>query len=159
MQELEFLNDQGVELEPQSSVTGFETDDSGYELMDAYSKAVINAAERVSPSVVYIEINRKKSSGRGARSREAQGTGSGFIFTPDGFVLTNSHVVHGANTIEVTVAQRVRLTVRNTGRTEHDFNPDQRGVALGLQHLHLSPGQTQSCGNYVCETCRTRWRK
>jgi uncharacterized cupredoxin-like copper-binding protein len=48
------------------------------------------------------------------------------------------------NTIEVTAAQRVRITVRNTGRTEHDFAPDQRGVALGLSHLHLAPGQTQS---------------
>ena len=48
------------------------------------------------------------------------------------------------NTIEVTAAQRVRITVRNTGRTEHDFNPDQRGVALGLQHLHLAPGASQS---------------
>jgi uncharacterized cupredoxin-like copper-binding protein len=48
------------------------------------------------------------------------------------------------NTIEVTAAQRVRITVRNTGRTEHDFAPDQRGVALGLSHLHLAPGATQS---------------
>src|ERR671937_3280711 len=48
------------------------------------------------------------------------------------------------NTIEVTAAQRVRITGRNTGRTEHDFAPDQRGVALGLQHLHLAPGASQS---------------
>ena len=43
-------------------------------------------------------------------------------------------------TIEVTAAQRVRLTVRNAGRLEHDFAPDQRGIALGLSHLHLAPG-------------------
>jgi plastocyanin len=48
------------------------------------------------------------------------------------------------STIEVATAQRVRITVRNTGRTEHDFNPDQRGVALGLSHLHLAPGASQS---------------
>ncbi len=48
------------------------------------------------------------------------------------------------STIEVTAAERVRITVRNTGRLEHDFAPDQRGMALGLGHLHLAPGQTGS---------------
>jgi uncharacterized cupredoxin-like copper-binding protein len=48
------------------------------------------------------------------------------------------------STIEVTAAERVRITVKNTGRLEHDFAPDQRGVALGLSHLHLAPGATQS---------------
>jgi uncharacterized cupredoxin-like copper-binding protein len=48
------------------------------------------------------------------------------------------------NTIEITAAQRVRIVVRNTGRTEHDFAPDQRGVALGLKHLHLAPGASDS---------------
>jgi uncharacterized cupredoxin-like copper-binding protein len=47
-------------------------------------------------------------------------------------------------TIEVTVAERVRLVVRNIGRLEHDFVPDARGRALGLAQVHLPPGGSAS---------------
>src|SRR5216110_2728964 len=81
-----------------------QTDD---DVMDAYSRAVITAAEKVSPSVVYIEVEQRVSKRRPNIPRMPQerlGSGSGFIFTPDGFILTNSHVVHGAKKIEVTLA-------------------------------------------------------
>jgi S1-C subfamily serine protease len=73
-------------------------------ILDAYSQAVIGASDEVSPSVVNIAVKRESDAGnRGRTPRDASGTGSGFVFTSDGFILTNSHVVRGAVKLEVTL--------------------------------------------------------
>jgi S1-C subfamily serine protease len=71
------------------------------ELLDAYSRAVIHAVERVAPAVVSIDVGKPSEAAR--RTHAQAGTGSGFVFATDGLVLTNSHVVDGATTIDVTL--------------------------------------------------------
>jgi S1-C subfamily serine protease len=71
--------------------------------LDAYSQAVVGAVERVGPAVVHLEVTGPSPDPR-RRANDAVGAGSGFFFTPDGFLLTNSHVVHGARQIRATLA-------------------------------------------------------
>ncbi|HVP77069.1 MAG TPA: trypsin-like peptidase domain-containing protein [Thermodesulfobacteriota bacterium] len=101
---LRLLSDEGVKGgQARTLETARPSDD---DLLDAYSRAVISAAERVSPSVVNLDVRtnpRVNRSTRYAGPEELRGTGSGFIFTPDGFILTNSHVVHHASKISVTL--------------------------------------------------------
>jgi S1-C subfamily serine protease len=83
-------------------------------LLDAYSRAVTGVVERVGPAVVFIEVTRRIQN-RDGTAGEAGGTGSGFIFTPDGLILTNSHVVSGATRLRVTLTDGRSFEARAIG--------------------------------------------
>lgn len=101
-QNFEFLSveSNGYEISSNDNFQEILVDES--EIFDAYSRTVVNVCEKVSPSVVKIEVESKRRNPRNGRQLPNQtGSGSGFVFTPDGFILTNSHVVHNADKINV----------------------------------------------------------
>jgi S1-C subfamily serine protease len=84
---------------------------SDLELLDAYSRAVVNVVDTMAPAVVSININWRIRE----RGMEQGGAGSGFLFTPDGYILTNSHVVHNATKFYVVLNDNNKLDAELVG--------------------------------------------
>jgi S1-C subfamily serine protease len=104
--------------------TGEDASTNDASLLDAYSGAVIGALERVAPAVTFIEVVHAAGAPAAARGggratpgarRPVRGSGSGFLFTPDGYLLTNSHVVHGSEQITVRLNDDSRFSADLVG--------------------------------------------
>jgi S1-C subfamily serine protease len=106
---LQSLSDNGMTTGDAGPLGAVATPDD--DVLDAYSRAVTRAVEKVGPSVVNIEVERRPQS----RQARGIGSGSGFVFTPDGLILTNSHVVHRADAIEVTLGTGRRYRAEPVG--------------------------------------------
>jgi S1-C subfamily serine protease len=103
---LDMLN--APETAPDSGADAAATAIEDQVLLDAYSRAVIDVVDRVGPAVVRLDVKSKQS-------RRQGGTGSGVILSPDGFILTNSHVVGGAAAINVATVDGRSLSARLVG--------------------------------------------
>jgi S1-C subfamily serine protease len=110
------------------------------ELLDSYSKTVSGVVERVKLAVVNIRL---RHAGREQRQgQETGGSGSGFIITPDGFILTNSHVVHAADKIEVALADGRTFPATLVG---DDPDADLAVMRINAPNLvHVCFGDSQS---------------
>ena len=116
-------------------------------LLDEYSRTVVGAVERVAPSVVNIDIKQQVEA-RG-RVREAGGSGSGFIIAPDGFILTNSHVVHNANAITVNLSDGRDFPAQLIGDDPDTDLAVIRIDATQLSHVRLADSEQLRVGQIV----------
>jgi S1-C subfamily serine protease len=91
-------------------------------ILDSYSQTVSGVFQKASSAVVNILVKH-----------ESQGSGSGFVFTPDGYIITNSHVVHGARRIEVCFVDGRRIEAQLIGDDPHT---DLAVIHVGLQDLN-----------------------
>ncbi len=117
------------------------------EFMDPYSTTIINAVERVSPSVVQINISKPDT-----RRRDGQGpaaTGSGFLISPEGFVVTNSHVVNGAHEMEVNLPDGTSYQANRIGEDPSTDIAVIRIYGLNFQHAAFGNSRKLKVGQLV----------
>lgn len=98
--------------DPQQHATPSPSDDA---LLDAYSQTVVKVARKVSDAVVQIKVDKPKGRRRRAGRSQPYGTGSGFIISTDGYIVTNSHVVNGAQKIQVNLQDGRQFTANLIG--------------------------------------------
>ncbi len=119
---------------PQNSSSAVREDS---ELLDSYSRAVIDVVDRVGPAVVHVRVKPKAAAGSRQSRPEAEASGSGVTVTPDGFVVTNSHVVEHADSIQVTLADGTSFGAVVVGQDPATDLALLRGSGSGLPTAQL----------------------
>jgi S1-C subfamily serine protease len=145
MLDLQMIYDPDLDREPQPARPSDPVDESA--ALDAYSRVVTGVAERAAPGVVAIAI-RERTDERGRTV--PGGGGSGFVFTPDGLVITNAHVVAGARGIEVLTTSGLRLAADVLGVDPHtDIALLRVAAPQPLPTLELASARTIRVGQLV----------
>ena len=121
-----------------------------HKALDAYSQAVVEAVERVGPAVVSVGMSRKPPERLARRGLgEMHGSGSGFVIAPDGFVLTNSHVVNSADRIEVRFADGSVRQASLVGDDPHSDLAVLRIPDSGLPSAQIADSSVLRVGQLV----------
>ena len=109
------------------------------EALDAFSRAVVTVADALRPAVVYLRAGQGR----------AQGSGSGFLFTPDGFLLTNHHVVHGQSRLRVRFSDGQEMLGRVVGNDPWTDLAIVQAEGAGLPHAELGDSARLRVGQLV----------
>jgi S1-C subfamily serine protease len=133
---------EGDSVDAQSATSSSPGDD---ELLDSYSRTVARVVEMVGPAVVNIRVRHGNTARR--PGSEPGGTGSGFVIAPDGFILTNSHVVHAADRMEVTLADGRELGASLVGEDPETDLAVVRVPASQLFHARLGDSRSIRAGH------------
>ena len=146
---LEYLSLVGHEPEETNEVPNPAQADR--DLLDAYSRAVTGAAETISPAVVHVEVRHRIGGPKGERVHE--GSGSGFVYTPDGFILTNNHVVHGAVELRVMLTDGREFEGQLVGN-----DPDTDLAVIRIPAMGLAAGSLGNSQQIRSRAARRRRR-
>jgi S1-C subfamily serine protease len=109
---LKLINGETDNFDPADELDRRPASDTDLELLDAYSRAVVSVVDSVGPAVVSISAGKN----RGSAEVDQVGAGSGVIIAPDGYILTNDHVVQNANRLKVRLTDGATLSATVIGK-------------------------------------------